>query len=193
MPGYTVLVVDTNILLSSFTQFSKLVESCFWTVVVPLAVITELDGISSNEDELGTIASAAVSFIVSHVRSHGISLKVQTSKGNYLSTLNVRSEDFQFSPDEGSWDRSIDDLVIRASVWQKEHWVDRSKFLKQGGDALADAHASKVALLTFDRNCEHFRFIRFLLRGLTMLSVRLKARAREVDAVDQTQLAGLLV
>lgn len=154
VPGYTVLVVDTNILLSSFSQFTKLVESCCWTIVVPLAVITELDGISSNEDELGSIASSAVSFIVSHIRSHSISLKVQTSKGNYLSTLNVRSEDFQFSPDEGSWDRSIDDLVIRASVWQKYHWVDRSKLLKQDGDVLVDANTSKVALLTSDRNCE---------------------------------------
>jgi predicted ribonuclease YlaK len=155
VPGYTVLVVDTNILLSSFSDFSALVRSCRWTVVVPLAVITELDGISSNENELGAVASAAVSFISSHIRSHGISLKVQTSKGNYLSTMNVRSEELQFAPGEGSWERNMDDLILRAAVWQNEHWVDRSRLLKQGSDAFGDNSASKVVLLSFDRNCKY--------------------------------------
>ncbi|KAJ3748272.1 hypothetical protein EV360DRAFT_76238 [Lentinula raphanica] len=41
--GYTVLVIDTNILLSSLSMFSSLVESKSWTVVVPLPVIMELD------------------------------------------------------------------------------------------------------------------------------------------------------
>lgn len=35
--GYTILVIDTNILLSSLSHFSQLVESLKWTVVVPLA------------------------------------------------------------------------------------------------------------------------------------------------------------
>ena len=48
VPGYTVLVVETNILLSSLSEFSSLVESGRWTVVVPLPVIMELDSQSSN-------------------------------------------------------------------------------------------------------------------------------------------------
>jgi protein SMG6 len=152
LPGYTALVVDTNILLSSFSEFSVLVESCRWTVVVPLAVITELDGISSNENELGAVASAAVAFIGTHLRSHSISLKVQTSKGNYLSTLNVRSEDFSFALGEGSWERNMDDLIIRAAVWQRNHWVDRSRLLNQSSQTDCDKTTSKVVLLSFDRN-----------------------------------------
>jgi protein SMG6 len=35
--GYSILVVDTNILLSSLNLFSSLVDSLRWTVVVPLA------------------------------------------------------------------------------------------------------------------------------------------------------------
>ena len=42
------LLVDTNILLSSLSEFSSLVESGRWTVVVPLPVIMELDSQSSN-------------------------------------------------------------------------------------------------------------------------------------------------
>ena len=58
MPGYTVLVVDTNILLSSLAEFSALVESKRWTVVVPLPVIMELDSQSSNMTALGEAATA---------------------------------------------------------------------------------------------------------------------------------------
>lgn len=36
LPGYTVLVFDTNVLLSSMELFEKLTESRKWTVVVPL-------------------------------------------------------------------------------------------------------------------------------------------------------------
>jgi len=35
--GYSVLVIDTNILLSSLSMFSTLIESLRWTIVVPLA------------------------------------------------------------------------------------------------------------------------------------------------------------
>jgi len=166
---------NLRILLSSFSEFSALVESCRWTVVVPLAVVTELDGISSCENELGAVASAALAFVSNHIRSHAISLKVQTSKGNYLSTLNIRSEELQFTHGEGSWERSMDDLILRAAIWQTEHWVDRSRILKQNLESSGDNSASKVVLLTIDRN------------------LRLKARAREVDTADQLQLAHILL
>jgi protein SMG6 len=48
IPGFTVLVVDTNILLSSLSSIASLVESEQWTVVVPLPVIMELDGLSGG-------------------------------------------------------------------------------------------------------------------------------------------------
>ena len=87
--GYNVLVIDTNILLSSLSIFASLVESLCWTILVPLAVITELDGIATNNSSLGEDATAAVQYISSHMPSIR-SLKVQTS--NYLQTLSIRSE-----------------------------------------------------------------------------------------------------
>ena len=150
VPGYTVLVVDTNILLSSLSIFASLVESSRWTILVPLAVVTELDGIANNSSPLGQAAAAAITFITSHIRSHSLSLKVQTSKGNYLQNLNVRSEEIDF-PSE-SWERSMDDLILRATIWQDDHWVDRSTILKSGDRDINNA--SKVVLLSFDRNCE---------------------------------------
>lgn len=149
VPGFSVLVIDTNILLSSLSIFAALVESMRWTILVPLAVITELDGIATNDSPLGQAATAAISYIVTHIRSHSLSLKVQTSKGNYLSNLNVRSEEVEFANE--SWERNMDDLILRAAIWQDDHWVDRSTILN------AEQHdttgAAKVVLLSFDRNC----------------------------------------
>ena len=105
VPGYTILVVDTNILLSSLPMVQALVESLQWTIVLPLPVIMELDGLATNQTALGEAVSAATSYIVSHLRMHSASLKIQTSKGNYLPNLNIRTEqvDFDFN-DEASWD-----------------------------------------------------------------------------------------
>lgn len=149
VPGYTVLVIDTNILLSSLSMFSSLVESMKWTILVPLAVITELDGIALNTSPLGEAATAAISYIVSHIRTHATSLKVQTSKGNYLQNLNIRSEQIEFASE--SWERSMDDLILRAAVWQDDHWVDRSAILNSASRDTSGA--AKVVLISFDRNC----------------------------------------
>lgn len=180
------LVVDTNILLSALSMISTLIESARWTILIPLAVITELDGISTNQSELGRAASIALEYIIAHIRSHSTSLKVQTSRGNYLTTLNVRSENFDLpsrdrrKSEEGrkGWERSLDDLILRAALWQESHWIDRSSLLRGVSpeeQARYAAHEyAKVVLLTFDRN------------------LRLKARSRQLHAGDERDLAYIL-
>ena len=145
------LVIDTNILLSSLAIFSSLVESLQWTVVVPLPVIMELDGLASNASPLGEAATAALDYITSHIRSHSTSLKVQTSRGNYLSSLSIRTEQVDFAGDEASWERNMDDLILRAAIWQDEHWIDRSAMLQSDGVSRDTSGAAKVVLLSFDR------------------------------------------
>lgn len=164
VPGYTVLVLDTNILLSSLSIIASIIESLRWTVVIPVPVIMELDGLGANTSQLGEAAQEAVGYITSHIRSHATSLKVQTSKGNYLTSLNVRTEQVEFSNEE-SWDRCMDDLILKAAIWQDEHWIDRSALLKAGTAVRDTNSAVKVVLLSLDRNCELlFFFFRFLLR-----------------------------
>lgn len=159
VPGYTILVVDTNILLSSLSSFSSLVESLKWTVIVPLPVIMELDGLSSNPSALGQVASAALGYITSHFRSHSLSLKILTSKGNYLSTLSIRTEQVDFAAGEASWERNMDDLILRTAIWQDAHWIDRCTLLKTAvGDVTGVA---KVVLLTLDRMCEYLVYFEF--------------------------------
>ena len=157
MPGYTSLVVDTNILLSSLSMVSSLIESLRWTVVIPLPVIMELDGLSSNTSQLGEAAQTAMSYISSHIRSHALSLKVQTSKGNYLTSLSVRTEEVDFNG--GNTEKSMDDLILKAAIWQDDHWVDRSSMLKAPSATPAELNSAvKVVLLSLDRNCMFYFF-----------------------------------
>ncbi|KAI0043568.1 hypothetical protein FA95DRAFT_1477247, partial [Auriscalpium vulgare] len=123
-PGYTILVLDTNILLSSLAEVATLVESRRWTVVIPLPVIMELDGLGNNTTVLGDAAKAAITYLTAHFKQYSSSLKVLTSRGNYLSSLNVRSEQVDFD-DPDAWERNMDDLILKAAIWQDEHWQDR--------------------------------------------------------------------
>jgi len=67
-----------------------------------------LDVLALNTNLLSKVAKAAVAFVVSHVRSHADSLKVQTSRGNYLSLLSlltVHTKQFNFD-DRDSCERN---------------------------------------------------------------------------------------
>ncbi|KAJ3788582.1 hypothetical protein GGU10DRAFT_384891 [Lentinula aff. detonsa] len=164
--GYTVLVIDTNILLSSLSMFASLVESNCWTVVVPLPVVMELDGLKSNiSPALSEAARTALDYITSHIRSHSLSLKIQTSKGNYLSNLNFRTEDVDFTSD-----RTMDDLILKAAIWHDEHWSNRSVLLQAKTPDLS-INPVKVVLVSLDRN------------------LRLKARSRQLPAASEKDLA----
>ncbi|KAF8638491.1 hypothetical protein AX16_010474 [Volvariella volvacea WC 439] len=170
--GYTILIIDTNIFLSSLSNLASVIESMRWTVVIPLPVIMELDGLALNDSQLGIAAQNALSYITSHIRTHSASLKVQTSKGNYLTSLNVRTEQVDFS--HGNPERNMDDLILKAAIWQEEHWVDRSAMLGTTPKDTNTNNAVKVVLLSLDRN------------------LRVKARARQLPAANERELAAIL-
>jgi len=65
----------------------------------------------------------------------------------------------------------MDDLILKAAIWQDDHWVDRSALLK-AEPVVKDA--VKVVLLSLDRN------------------LRLKARSRQLPAASEKDLAALL-
>ncbi|PCH33961.1 hypothetical protein WOLCODRAFT_148027 [Wolfiporia cocos MD-104 SS10] len=62
-------------------------------------------------------------YITSHLHTHQKSMKVQTSKGNYLTNLAVRTELVDFDGDEGSWERNMDDLILRAAILPDSYWL----------------------------------------------------------------------
>ena len=127
-----------------------------------IPVVTELDGISKNASPLGNAAMDALNYLIGAVPAHS-TLKVQTSKGNYLRTLSVRSENIDFSYGSNH-DRNMDDLILRSAAWQAEHFIDY-RLLTVGPDNVSPAPrpeigTSKVVVLSFDRNraCRPFLF-----------------------------------
>ncbi|KAG8894285.1 hypothetical protein FRC00_009188, partial [Tulasnella sp. 408] len=169
-PGYTILVCDTNILLGSLPMVSELVASQRWTVVVPLAVVTELDGLQNQPTDLGHAAAEALNYLITAVQTQSTSLKVQTSKGNYLKSLSIRVE----ATTLGDGERNMDDLIVRSALWQLDHFVDRTGLLIASRNAVKRTDkTSKVVLLTFDRN------------------MRVKARSRQLDAADEKDMAAI--
>jgi hypothetical protein len=109
----------------------------------------------------------------SHIRSHSTSLKIQTSKGNYLSSLGIYSEQVDVQ-DTTSWEQNMDDLILRAAIWQDDRWLDRSAMLKDDGVTRDTTRAIKVVLLSLNRN------------------LRLKARSRQLPAASKKDLAFIL-
>lgn len=79
-------------------------------------------GLASNHTPLGEAAVAVSAYIVAHLHTHSASLKILTSRGNYLQNLNIRTEQVDFDEGEGTlWERNIDDLILRAVIWQNTH------------------------------------------------------------------------
>ncbi|CAD6890769.1 unnamed protein product [Tilletia laevis] len=202
LPGYTILVLDTNIIVSPAGNLLRtLVEAKKWTVVLPLAVITELDGLSKNRNQVGDGAKAALKYIEQSLPTHGKWLKVQTSRGNYLYNLNIRFEHIDFAglhlqngDDVASSSavdaqqrktlqaRNLDEIILRAAIWQEDHFVSRIPILfaqsaseREAASARVTPKTTKVVLITLDRN------------------LRLKARARGIKAASDVELLDVVI
>ncbi|BGP25228.1 nucleotide binding protein, PINc domain protein [Rhodotorula toruloides] len=184
-PGYTVLVFDTNVLLTSIKLFSELVAAECWTIIVPLAVVTELDGLKRNSTPLGVAANEVIDYLEQAIRGYSRFLKIQTSRGNYLKDLAIRNESIDFrggahsSVGDGDLSssndiaRTMDDVILHAAAWQNDHFTNRVALVNPRAiveKVKVPSDAVQVVLVTFDRN------------------LRLKARARGIDVTDEKGL-----
>lgn len=100
-----------------------------------------------------------------------------------------------FDSNHSSVEKNMDDLILKAAIWQDDHWVDRSAMLN--GKAAVVTDAVKVVLLSLDRNrmCSLcFNMSRSADRILFFFSplVRLKTRSRQLPAASEKDLAALL-
>ena len=71
----------------------------------------ELGGLSTNVTHLGEAANAVMQYISSHIRSHTLSFKVQMSKSNYLTSLNVFTEEVDYG--SSNTEKNMDDLILK--------------------------------------------------------------------------------
>ena len=147
VPGYTSIILDAQLLLSRFPLVSSMLRSKRWIVVIPLAVITEVDRIAKAGTFGGDYqaASAVLAALEQFIKTSNSVLKIQTSRGNYLRDLSLRAEDLEYSnpnPASGASasaqhshskiPRGLDDVVVAAGKWQVDNWLDRRQLLLPG-------------------------------------------------------------
>ena len=153
--------------------------SAYAILILIYIVITELDGLAKQTTALGPSAIAAIRYLEANVKTYSTSLKIQTSKGNYLSNLLIRSEmidsSSEVSPD-GQFVRhpTMDDHILKVASLHLENFVDRSRLLHGNGTVPSEdskKKAAKVVFLTLDRN------------------LRLRARARGIEAASERAMA----
>ncbi|KAG0178760.1 hypothetical protein DFQ28_003803 [Apophysomyces sp. BC1034] len=136
VPGQTVLVLDTNCFIGHLDHIKRLIASAKWLIVVPLVVITELDGLCGNSPPLGTVAKDGLGLVEQTLalKQRNNALRIQTSHNNFMYDISIRSEQFIF----GETDKNLDDLVLSACLW----WTKQSEHGK----------IASVCLVTGDRN-----------------------------------------
>lgn len=145
-------------------------------------VITELDGLRKNSTPLGIAAEAAIIYLESTIQTKSRYLKVQTSRGNYLKDLQIRSENIDFAGELNSVEtfshdfaKNMDDIILKAVTWQKDHFTSRLAIVNPKADRnLISAEMAKVVLISFDAN------------------LRVKAASRGLDATDAKGMNSLL-
>lgn len=126
-PGKTTLVLDTNVLLVGQDEFDESALARLlragWDVVVPLAVVTELEGLTrSHTPATARAARRALAELEPAVRTRAVT--VQTSRFVCVSDLTIRSEQCDFGPIPAldlPRARSLDDVILRIAVWQATH------------------------------------------------------------------------
>ncbi|CAG8506364.1 8390_t:CDS:2 [Paraglomus occultum] len=169
-PGITCLVIDTNCFIGDLRMMKEIIQCEKWTVIVPLVVITELDGLSHNPPPLGSASAEAITYIEQTLLAKRYrKLKIQTSKGNYVSDINFK-EMFDFGEGENKR-KNLDDLILGICCWHISNQNSSTRQTRNDSDL---NNSATVVLLTNDRN------------------LRIKARARGIDVAVMQDFKKLL-
>lgn len=158
--GVTTIVLDTNVLLvgqgvDGFADDGGVLAALThpnaapWHVIVPLVVVTELDGLARSPTNVGRGAKAALGQLIRLLKAH-TRLRIQTSRHNYLTDpeLRVRTEqvDFAGSKEDGLLAaRTLDDVVLRTAIWHDQNpTIFPLVSSSSGSAAQSDPSASSV-------------------------------------------------
>lgn len=126
-PAHTTLILDTNIFFSDTPRWTQLVNQQ-WKIIVPLAVVTELDGLTRSPTPSTAQAAQCALFEVDTFLASG-SVQVQTSRFTYVTDLSVRTEEIDFASIEELGlprARTLDDVILRLAVWHAHQATDRT-------------------------------------------------------------------
>eukprot|EP00066_Takifugu_rubripes_P020463 XP_011609729.1 PREDICTED: telomerase-binding protein EST1A isoform X2 [Takifugu rubripes] len=154
------LVPDTNGFIDHLAGLKKLLQCGTYIIVVPLIVITELDGLAKGQDNFGgrlgpgapktgtaahfqavqANARLAVSFLEKGFEAREPCLRALTSRGSQLESIAFRSEDT--SRQQGN----NDDVILSCCL---HYCKDKAKDFMPSGTVRLQR---EVVLLTDDRN-----------------------------------------
>ncbi|KAL3856196.1 hypothetical protein ACJMK2_010974, partial [Sinanodonta woodiana] len=147
------LVADTNCFIDHLSSIVKLLRSKRYTIVVPLVVISELDGLcqGSREGQYVSVehgvkvkakSKEAITLLEEEFEKKNSHLKAQTSKGSVLDTIAFRAEETDSSGNN-------DDLVLSCCL---HYCKDKARdFMPKDKDSPVRLYRD-VVLLTDDRN-----------------------------------------
>uniref|UniRef100_A0A7N6AZI7 Telomerase-binding protein EST1A n=1 Tax=Anabas testudineus TaxID=64144 RepID=A0A7N6AZI7_ANATE len=146
------LVPDTNGFIDHLEGLRKLLQCGNYIIVVPLIVITELDGLAKGQDNFGGMAHVravqdkarlAVAFLEKGFEARESCLRALTSRGNQLESIAFRSEDT--SGQQGN----NDDVILSCCL---HYCKDKAKdFMPDQRNGTVRLQR-EVVLLTDDRN-----------------------------------------
>uniref|UniRef100_A0A3Q3WBG4 Telomerase-binding protein EST1A n=1 Tax=Mola mola TaxID=94237 RepID=A0A3Q3WBG4_MOLML len=149
------LVPDTNGFIDHLGGLKKLLQCGTYIIVVPLIVITELDGLAKGQENFGggmglahwrTVqekARLAVTFLEKGFEAREPCLRALTSRGNQLDSIAFRSEDTSGQPGNN------DDVILSCCL---HYCKDKAKdFMPTQRNGTVRLHR-EVVLLTDDRN-----------------------------------------
>nr|XP_055063990.1 telomerase-binding protein EST1A [Misgurnus anguillicaudatus] len=149
------LVPDTNGFIDHLDGLRKLLTCGMYILVVPLIVITELDGLAKGQDsregngndahirQVQERARAAVMFLEKAFESRDPSIRALTSRGNTLESIALRSEDT--SGQKGN----NDDVILSCCL---HYCQDKAKDFMPAERNGPVRLRREVVLLTDDRN-----------------------------------------
>ncbi|KAJ3180086.1 hypothetical protein HDU87_002310 [Geranomyces variabilis] len=173
IPGKTTVIFDTNIFLHGGKQAEAVIKSRNWVVSIPLV---ELDGLKTGTDSTSRAAARAVAFLEAEFtgdstggdRRKNPMLKLQTSKGNFLHDLSIRTESWTTRVAQHERRRNNDDIILQCCLHFQQQQTRR-----KGGDVdEVDAAACPVVLVTGDVN------------------MKLKARTLGIAVTDRLAVGG---
>ncbi|RPB22750.1 hypothetical protein L211DRAFT_869220 [Terfezia boudieri ATCC MYA-4762] len=166
-PNFTILVVDTNFMLSSLDIFKLMVVNNDWSVVVPNTVMTELMGLNSSPT-VGSAASNAISAIQASIVAKK-DLRIITAKGSNVTNMGMGFYREKLEDHYEGADMSIDDVIIAITEAQGKLRVEMMR--ANGNDA---GTAQPAVLVTDDRN------------------MRVKATAKQIPALSGSAVKAIL-
>ncbi|KAJ3219206.1 hypothetical protein HDU67_002202 [Dinochytrium kinnereticum] len=145
------LMFDTNCYVGDLDGVRSIIESG-WSVVVPLVIITELDGLKSAEGSLGHSATLASSYLdpmfKPSSKSKPSNVTLITAQNSVLPYLTVRTEEW------GPGVRGVDDVLVRcAKGWKGAVLVseDVNLRLKARGAGVLTGGMDEVCLVAIGR------------------------------------------